>query len=54
MKYKNIIHNRSFQLAFTTLFLMEIGWEDVAWMHVTQDRDQWWTLVDTVTNLSGS
>jgi hypothetical protein len=21
--------------------LREIGWKDVAWMHLAQDRDQW-------------
>jgi hypothetical protein len=26
-------------------------WEDVEWRHVAQDRDQWWTLVNTVMNL---
>jgi hypothetical protein len=31
--------------------LMEIGWEDVDWMHVGQDRDQWRVLVNTVMNL---
>jgi hypothetical protein len=30
--------------------LREIGWEDVDWMHVVQDRDQWRTLVNTVMN----
>jgi len=31
--------------------LMEIGWDIVDWMHMAQDRDQWWALVNTVTNL---
>jgi hypothetical protein len=31
--------------------LMETGWEGVNWMHVTQDRNQWQALVNTVTNL---
>jgi hypothetical protein len=31
--------------------LREIGWEDVDWIHVTQDRDQWWALVNMVTYL---
>jgi hypothetical protein len=31
--------------------LREVGWEDVDWMHVAQDRDQWWALVNTVMNL---
>jgi hypothetical protein len=30
---------------------MEIGWEDVDWMYLTQERDQWWDLVNTVTKL---
>jgi len=27
---------------------MEIGWEGMNWIHVTQDRDQWRSLVNTV------
>jgi len=30
--------------------LREIGWEIVDWMRLTQDRDQWQTLVNTVVN----
>jgi hypothetical protein len=28
--------------------LREIGLEGVDWMHLAQDRDQWWILVNTV------
>jgi hypothetical protein len=28
--------------------LMEIEWEDVDWIHLAQDRDQWRALVNTV------
>jgi hypothetical protein len=31
--------------------LREIGWEGVNQMHLAQDRDQWWALVNTVMNL---
>jgi hypothetical protein len=31
--------------------LKEIGWEDVAWMHIAQNRDRWLALVHTVMNL---
>jgi hypothetical protein len=31
--------------------LGETGWEDVDWILLVQDRDQWRVLVDTVTNL---
>jgi len=31
--------------------LKEVRWEDVDWMHLTQDRDQWRTLVNAVMNL---
>jgi hypothetical protein len=29
----------------------EIGWEVVDGIHLTQDRDKWWALVNTVMNL---
>jgi hypothetical protein len=31
--------------------LTEIGWEGVDWMHLSQDRDQWWAVVKMVMNL---
>jgi hypothetical protein len=31
--------------------LREIGWEGVDWMHLAQERDQWWALVNMVMNL---
>jgi hypothetical protein len=31
--------------------LRETVWEDVEWMHLAQDRNQWWALVNTVMNL---
>jgi hypothetical protein len=34
--------------------IREIRWEDVDWMHLAQDRDQWWAVVNTVMNISGS
>jgi hypothetical protein len=31
--------------------LREIGWDDVDWIDLAQDRDQWRTLVNTVMKL---
>jgi hypothetical protein len=31
--------------------LREIGWEVVDWIHMFQDKDQWWALVNEVMNL---
>jgi len=31
--------------------LWEIGWEGVDWIHLAQDRDQRWALVNTVMNI---
>jgi len=31
--------------------LREICWEVVDWMHLAQDSDKWWALVNTVMNL---
>jgi hypothetical protein len=28
--------------------LREMGWEGVDWIHLVQDMDQWWAVVDTV------
>jgi hypothetical protein len=27
------------------------GWEGVDWIHLAQDRDEWWVVVNTVMNL---
>jgi hypothetical protein len=29
----------------------EVGWEGVDWIHLVQDKDQWWALVNIVINL---
>jgi hypothetical protein len=26
-------------------------WQDVDWLHLSQDRDKWWTVVETVMKL---
>jgi hypothetical protein len=31
--------------------LREIGWDGMAWLDLTQDRDQWRALVNAVMNL---
>jgi ribosome biogenesis protein Nip4 len=31
--------------------LREIGWEGVNWIHLAQDLDQWWAVVNSVMNL---
>jgi hypothetical protein len=31
--------------------LRELGWDGMDWIDLTQDRDQWRALVNTVTNL---
>jgi hypothetical protein len=31
--------------------LREVGWGDMDWINVAQDRDQWRSLVNTVMNL---
>jgi len=28
--------------------LWDAGWEGVDWIHIDQDRDNWWALVNTV------
>jgi hypothetical protein len=34
-----------------TMNLREIVWEGVDWIHLSQDRNQWQTVVDMVMNL---
>jgi hypothetical protein len=33
------------------LDLRELGWEGVDWIHLVQDRDQWWAVAETAMNL---
>jgi hypothetical protein len=33
------------------MYLREVGWDGMDWIHVAQDRNQWWALVNTVMNL---
>jgi hypothetical protein len=35
----------------TRMNLKEIGLEGVNWTHLAQGKDQWWAVVNTVTNL---
>jgi hypothetical protein len=34
--------------------LQEVGWWDMDWIELAQDRDRWWDLVNAVMNLRGS
>jgi hypothetical protein len=36
---------------YIKIVLREIGWDDMDWFDLAQERDQWRTLVDTVMNL---
>jgi hypothetical protein len=31
--------------------LRKIGWEGVDWIHLAQDMDQWWAIVNMIMNL---
>jgi hypothetical protein len=31
--------------------IRKIWWEGVEWMHLAQDKDQWWAIVNTVMKL---
>jgi hypothetical protein len=33
------------------IHLRETGCEDVDWIRLAQDRDQWWAVVNTVMNI---
>jgi hypothetical protein len=32
------------------MYLREIVWDGVDWIHMAQDRDQWWAVVNMVMN----
>jgi hypothetical protein len=33
------------------MYLQEVGWGDMDWIKLAQDRDRWWALVIAVMNL---
>jgi hypothetical protein len=33
-----------------TMDVRETGWEDMDWIHLTQNRDQWRVIVNTIIN----
>jgi hypothetical protein len=33
------------------MVLKEIGWDGMDWINLTQDRDQWRALLNTIKNL---
>jgi hypothetical protein len=33
------------------MVLREVGWGNIDWIDLAQDRDRWWALVYTVMNL---
>jgi hypothetical protein len=36
---------------FIRMDLREVGWKDVEWIHLTEDRNWWWASVNMVMNL---
>jgi hypothetical protein len=36
------------------MYLRETGWEDVEWIHLAQDRNQWRALLNRVMNFCAS
>jgi hypothetical protein len=60
--FTTYLWHRQFLLAFYHLccneinvcikmYLKQLGYEGVGWIHLAQDRDQWLALVNTVMNL---
>jgi ribosome biogenesis protein Nip4 len=33
------------------MYLIEVGWEVVEWVHLVQYSDKWWAVVNMVMNL---
>jgi hypothetical protein len=44
-------HSEDVGMCRRIMDLKEIGWDDVAWIYLAQDRDWWWVLVNMVMNL---
>jgi hypothetical protein len=34
--------------------LKETGWQDMDWIDLSEDRDEWWAVIKAVMNLMGS
>jgi len=45
------MHILSVPVLILPMDLKERVCKDLNWMHLVQDRDHWWALVDTVLNL---
>jgi hypothetical protein len=48
---KLITHSHIFNYKKPVYDLRGIGWEDMGWIHLAQDRDPWTAGVNTVMNL---
>jgi hypothetical protein len=33
------------------IYFREVGWGDIDWIYLSQDREKWWAIVNTVMNL---
>jgi hypothetical protein len=53
-KFSNSTEGCIFFVTAILFLLRAVGWEGVAWMHLAQDMDQLWALVNTVMNIRGS
>jgi hypothetical protein len=48
--YSSLLTELYFYVNLRDNIRMEIGWEGLDLTHLTQVRDQWWALVNTVKN----
>ena len=49
-KERDRLKNNAYKISNTKMYLEEIGWERIEWIHLAQDWKKWRAFVNTVRN----